>query len=49
MTWSTDLVETLERVNLTDQAAQVTYSAVATKKSRGTQAHEDFPERDDEN
>ena len=45
--WDTDLIETMELENLTGQAAQGLYSGEARHESRGAQAHEDFPERDD--
>lgn len=45
--WNTDLVETLELENLLTQAAQLMVSAEARHESRGAQAHEDFPDRDD--
>jgi len=47
MIWNTDLVETLELENLLTQAAQLMLSAEARQESRGAQAHEDFPDRDD--
>lgn len=49
MIWNTDLIETLELENLLTQGAQCLISAEARHESRGAQAHEDFPDRDDVN
>jgi succinate dehydrogenase (ubiquinone) flavoprotein subunit len=48
MIWNTDLIETLELENLLNQAVQEMFSAENREESRGAQAHEDFPDRDDE-
>jgi succinate dehydrogenase / fumarate reductase flavoprotein subunit len=46
--WNSDLVEALELQNLVRNAAATMVSAEARKESRGAQAHDDFPDRDDQ-
>jgi len=46
--WNTDLIETMELENLLSQGPQCMIAAENREESRGAQAHEDFPDRDDE-
>ena len=47
--WNSDLVEALELDNLMGNAMTTMVGAEARKESRGAQAHDDFPDRDDAN
>ncbi len=48
MVWNSDLVESLELDNLIRQAVVTMHSAENRKESRGAHAHEDFPDRNDD-
>lgn len=48
LVFNTDLVEALELDNLRDQALITVVSAENRKESRGAHAHEDFPDRNDD-
>jgi succinate dehydrogenase / fumarate reductase flavoprotein subunit len=49
LVWNSDLVEALELDNLRSQAVITMASALNRKESRGAQAREDHPDRDDKN
>ena len=47
--WNSDLMEALELQNLMGNAVATMVGAEARTESRGAQAHDDYPERDDAN
>ena len=47
--WNSDLVEALELHNLMGSAMTTMVSAEARTESRGAHAHDDYPDRDDQN
>ena len=49
LVWNSDLVEALELDNLMGNAMTTMVGAEARQESRGAHAHDDFPDRDDQN
>jgi succinate dehydrogenase / fumarate reductase flavoprotein subunit len=47
--WNSDLAEALELHNLMGNAMTTMVSAEARTESRGAHAHDDYPDRDDQN
>ena len=49
LVWNSDLVEALELINLMSNSMTTMVGAEARTESRGAHAHDDYPDRDDQN